>query len=160
MASWGVEDGKRDCKGAKVMRYTCAHVADEITLRVVGFVASASLLATTGRCHGRWNGRELEMTQDAPDHRLLGDGGNDPECTTPAKRTWGHIQVKYPSQQPRPLPIRCFRLRFLAVHPLLARCGTDRISKRAGWRQTPCIADEVDTWQGHSHRKFCEEIQQ
>jgi hypothetical protein len=53
----GGEDFKRDFKGAKVMRYTGAHVADEITPRVVGLVESEYLLATTGRCNGRWNGR-------------------------------------------------------------------------------------------------------
>jgi hypothetical protein len=56
-----------------------AHVADGITPRVVGLGESEYLLATTGRGNGRWNGRHLEMTQDARDHRLLGDGGNDPE---------------------------------------------------------------------------------
>jgi hypothetical protein len=83
----------------------CAHVANEITPRVVGFVESEYFLATTGMCHRRWNGRELKMTQDAPEHRLLGDSGHDLECTTAAQRTCGYSQVKPPSQQPRPLPI-------------------------------------------------------
>jgi hypothetical protein len=30
------------------------------------------------------------MTQDARDHRLLGDGGNDPERATAAQGTRGH----------------------------------------------------------------------
>ena|SRR5215813_3788218 len=45
-----------------------AHVADETTPRVVGLVERAYLLAHTGRSHRRWDGRQLEMPQDARDH--------------------------------------------------------------------------------------------
>jgi len=55
------------------------HVADGTTPRGVGLVESTYLLATTGRGKGRGNGRELGMTEDTRDHRLLGDDGNDPE---------------------------------------------------------------------------------
>jgi hypothetical protein len=56
-----------------------AHVADEPTPRVVGLVASEYLLATTGRCNRRWDGRQLEMTEETCNNRLMGDGSNDPQ---------------------------------------------------------------------------------
>jgi hypothetical protein len=61
------------------------HVVDETTPRVVGSVESEYLLAHTGRGNRRWDGGELEMPQDARDHRLLGDDGNDGRwCTNPS----------------------------------------------------------------------------
>jgi hypothetical protein len=91
--------GERPCRGA--------HVASETTRPVVGFVQSAAFLATTGRGNGRRDGRQLEMTQETRDDRLLGDGGNDPECAAAAqgkvaklppptqwRKTRGHIQGK------------------------------------------------------------------
>ena len=71
-----------------------APVADETTPRVVGLVERAYLLAHTGRGHRRWDGRQLEMPQDARDHRLLGDDGNDVQGATTAQRTGAHIQPK------------------------------------------------------------------
>jgi len=35
------------------------------------------LLARTGGSNGEWDGCKLQMTQDARDHRFLGDGSND-----------------------------------------------------------------------------------
>jgi len=57
----------------------CMRLAEETTPRVVGLVESEYFLATTGRCNRKWVGRRLEMTQDARDDRLLGDGGNNAE---------------------------------------------------------------------------------
>ena len=71
-----------------------AHGADETTPRVVGFVERAYLLVHTGGGNGRGNGRQLEMPQDARDHRLLGDDGNDVQGAPAAKGTDGHIETK------------------------------------------------------------------
>ena len=67
------------------------------------------------------------MTQDAYDHRLLGDRSNDPERATPAKGTCGHIQRKHAPQEPGPAPGRGTSQGLLPVHPLLARCRSDRV---------------------------------
>ena len=69
------------------------------------------------------------MTQDARDHRLLGDRDNDPKRTALAKGTCGHIQSKHAPQEPVPVPGRCSSLRF--IHTLLARCRDNRLSQRA-----------------------------
>jgi hypothetical protein len=75
------EDFKPDFKARRcaAIYHRCAHITYETTSDVVGLVEREEFLATTGRCNGRWNRRQLEMTQDACDHRLLGDGGNDPQ---------------------------------------------------------------------------------
>lgn len=79
LASWGrISNGISKAHRGKTHRH-CVHIADETTRYVVGLVESAYLLATTGRCNGMWNGRQVEMAQDARDYRLLGDGGNDLE---------------------------------------------------------------------------------
>ena len=63
-------------KGATPRR--CAHVANEPTRDGVGLGNPIErFLARTGRCNGTWDGRKLEMTEDARDHRLLGKGSND-----------------------------------------------------------------------------------
>jgi len=98
------------------------------------------------------------MPQDARDHRLLGDGGNDPERAPAAKRTGGHIQTKDATQQPGPRPVRGARVRLLPVQPLLARCRDNRLAQPAVRRQTASIADEVDTRQGHERHKFLQEF--
>ncbi len=92
----------------------------------VGFVEREEFLATTGRGNGRWHGGQLEVTQDARDHRLLGDGGNDPQGATAAQRTGGHIQSKDAAQQSSPVPIRSSRFRCIDVDTLLGRCRNDR----------------------------------
>src|SRR5215831_17745804 len=84
------------------------------------------LLATTGRGNGRGHGRQLEMPQDACDHRLLGDDRNDAECAPSAKRTGAHLQPKDAAQQLGPRPVRGTRVRLLPVQPLLAQGGSDR----------------------------------
>jgi hypothetical protein len=47
------------------------------------------------------------MTQDAREHRLLGDRGNDPERVARTKGTCGHIQTKHAPQEAGPVPVRC-----------------------------------------------------
>jgi hypothetical protein len=49
-----------------------------------------AFLAQTGRCNGRRDGGQLEMTQDVRDQRLLGNGSNDPERAASAQETRGH----------------------------------------------------------------------
>jgi hypothetical protein len=76
----------------------CAHVAYETTRDVVGLGNPIErFLARTGRYNGRWDGGKLEMTQDARDDRLLGNGGNNAERATSAKGTGAHIQIKHAS---------------------------------------------------------------
>ena len=132
-SGWG-EDFKGDFKRSKgEVPFRCAHVTHETTRDVVGLGNPIErFLATTGRCNRRWDGRQLEMTQDARDHRLLGDGGNDPERATAAQGTRGHIQMKHAPQEPGPVPIRGTRLRLLAAHPLLARRRENRLCPPGG----------------------------
>jgi hypothetical protein len=47
-----------------------------------------------GRCNGRWDERQLEMTYETRHYRLMGDGGNEPERATVAQGPGGHIQDK------------------------------------------------------------------
>ena len=42
----------------------CAHVSYGTTHHVVSLGESEDFLATAGRCNRRWDGRQLEMTQD------------------------------------------------------------------------------------------------
>jgi hypothetical protein len=70
----------------------------------VGLVESEYLLATTGRGNGRRDGRQLAMTQDARNHRLLGDGSNDPQCATSAKRQVARPGVTASAQRVCALP--------------------------------------------------------
>jgi hypothetical protein len=97
----------------------------------VGLVECEECWATTGRGKGRWHGRQLEMTEDACDHRLLGDDGNEAQGAPSAPGTRGHLQVKGTSQEPGPGPIRRARRRCLAISPLLAWGGTDRVAQLA-----------------------------
>ena len=67
MAGFGMlgEDFNRILKaqrGGTPLRY--AHVSYGTTHHVVSLVESEDFLATTGRCNRRWDGRQLEMTQD------------------------------------------------------------------------------------------------
>jgi len=71
------------------------------------------------------------MTQDTRDHRFLGQGCNDAECTAPAKGTGGHIQVKHPPPQSCPVPARYPRVGLMPIHTLLARCRRDRAAQAA-----------------------------
>jgi hypothetical protein len=58
----------------------CAHVAPEPTGDAVGLSDPVErFLASTGMSNGGWDGRKLQVTQDACAHRFLGDGSNDPE---------------------------------------------------------------------------------
>ena len=125
----------------------------------MGFVERAEFLATMGECNWRWDGRQLEMTKNTRDDRRMGDGGNDPQRATSVKGTRGHIQMKHAAQQPGPMPGRCSRLRCLAVHPLVTRCGNNRLAKLAMRGRTAGIAHEVDTWHRHERRTLHQECQ-
>ena len=116
------EDFKPDFKARRgaAIYHRCAHITYETTSAVMGLVEREEFLATTGRCNGRWNRCQLEMTQDACDYRLLGDSGNDPQCATVAQGTRGHIQIKYTAQQPTPMPVGGVSFSLLPVHTLLA----------------------------------------
>ena len=97
------------------------------------------------------------MAQDAGNHRLLGDGGNDPHEPTsangrrkaPSAHTWRktgrHSHIKDAAQQPRPVPIRGSRFRCIAVDTLLARGGNDCGPELAMRRQTAAVAHQVGT---------------
>ena len=61
------------------------HAAHETSRDVLGYPVK-SFLASTGRSDGGRDCRKLQMTQDPRDYRLVGDGGNDPERATSAKR--------------------------------------------------------------------------
>ena len=101
----------------------------------------------------------LQMTQDARDHRLLGDGGNDPERAASAQGTGGHIQGKHAPQQPRPAPARRPQAGLMPIHTLLARRRDDRPAQLAVRRQTARIADEMDARQGHERCQLLQEFQ-
>ena len=135
------------------------HVTNEPTPRGVDLVEHEEFLATTGWGNGRWDGRELEMPQDARDHRLLGDHGNDPERATVAKGTGGHIQPKDTAQQPGPRPVRGTSVSLLPVQPLLARGGTDRPAQVAVRREAAPIAHQMDVWQRDQRRELLQEFQ-
>jgi hypothetical protein len=77
-----------------------AHVACETTLHVVGLAKSEEFLATTDRGNGRRDGRQLEMTEDTRDHRLLGNSGNDPERAASAQGTRGTDRKNNVTTQP------------------------------------------------------------
>ena len=141
------------------LRRCDAPVADATTPRVVGLVERASLVAHTGRGHRRWDRRELEMPQDARDHRLLGDDGNNPQRPLMAKRTGGHIQTKDAAQQPGPRPVRGARGYLLPVQPLLAWRGNDAPAHVAVRRQAAAIAYQVDMRQGYERGQLLQELQ-
>ena len=82
--------------------------------RWLSFGEGKNLLTKASRGDGRWDGRQLEMAQDAGDHFLLSDRGNDAQGPTAAKRkvarlppptqwrkTGAQIQIKDTTQQPR-----------------------------------------------------------
>ncbi len=73
----GGDDFKRHFTGAKGRNTLPLRARRLWTHADVGLVESEYLLATTGRGNGRWNGRQLKVTQDASNHRFMGDGGND-----------------------------------------------------------------------------------
>src|SRR5262249_9174390 len=155
----GREDGTRACTGAQVCKRPSRRARRRQDHAGVGLVEHEYLWATTGGCNGRWDGRELEMPQDARDHRLLGDDSNDPECTTSAKGTRGHIQAKDAAQQPGPRPVRGARVRLCPVQPLLARGGTDRPTQVAVRREAAPIAHQMDVWQRDQRRELLQEFQ-
>ncbi len=116
-------------------------------------------MAPTGRGNRRWDRCQLEMPQDARDHRLLGDDSNDPERATAAKGTGGHIETKDAAQQPGPRPVRGARVRLRPVQPLLAWGGTDRPPQVAVWREAAPIAHQMDARQGHEGGQLLQEFQ-
>src|SRR5262245_28852004 len=136
-----------------------AHVADATTPRVVDLIEYEAFLATTGRGHRRGDRRQLEMSEDTRNDRLLSDDGNDTQRDPAAKRTGAHIQPKDAAQQPSPGPVRGARVRFLRVQPLLARGGTDRPTQVAMRRQAAPIAHQVDVRQGDQRRELLQGFQ-
>src|SRR5262249_54643872 len=91
------------------------HVTAKTPPRGVGLVERVYLWAPTGRGHGWWHRRQLEMPQDAGDHRLLGDDRNDPQRPLMAKRAGSHVQPKDAAQQLGPRPVRGARVYLLPV---------------------------------------------
>ena len=95
LGKWG-GDFKADFKRPEVSLshetyLRCTPVAHEATRDGVGLGHPVErFLARTDRCNGRWDGRQLAMMQDARDHRLVGNSGNDPQRATAAKGTGGH----------------------------------------------------------------------
>ena len=88
------------------------------------------------------------MTQDTRDHRFLGHGGNDAECTAPAQGAGGPIQVKHAPQQPCPAPARCPSIGLTSIHTLLVWCRDDRPTQLTVRRQTSGIAHQVHPFRG------------
>ena len=95
----GGDDVKRDCTGAKG-RKTLPRRAHRLWA-TLGWASSnaKSLWATTGQGNRRWNGGQLEVAQEAGQHRLLGDGGNDAQGAAAATWTGCHSQSKHATQQ-------------------------------------------------------------
>lgn len=60
-----------------------------------GLVKCKYLLAMAGRRNRRRDRRRLKVAQDAGNHRFLGNGRNDAQRATAAKRADRHIQIKY-----------------------------------------------------------------
>jgi len=75
----GREDGTRAGTGAQVGKRPSRRARRRQDHAGVGLVEHEYRWATAGGCNGRWDGRQLEMPQDARDHRLLGDDGNNPK---------------------------------------------------------------------------------
>ena len=150
------QTGLHRCKGAT---YSATARTSPMSHAGVGLVKRAERLATTGRGHGRWNGGQMEVAQDAGQHRLLSDGSKDAQGATAAKRTGCHSQSKHATQLSGPVPIRCCRLRCIAVDTLLARCGNDRRPALARRRQAAGRADKVRTRQGHKRRTLLQKLQ-
>ena len=65
------------------------------------------------------------------------------------RKTGRHIHIEDAAEQPCPVPRRGSRLRFLAVHTLLARGGNARRPALAVRRQTAAVAHQVGMRQGH-----------
>jgi len=76
-------------RGERHLRGT--HIASETPRHGVGLGKRVCLLASTGWGNRRWDGRKLKMPQDARDHRLLDNNGNDAERTPAAPGTRGHL---------------------------------------------------------------------
>jgi hypothetical protein len=81
-----------------------------------------------GRRDGGWVCSKLQMAQELVDHRALRDDDDVPQCPALTPWTCGSLEAKAAPQQPRPRPRRGSRGRFLSVHSLLARGGTDRLT--------------------------------
>jgi NAD(P)-dependent dehydrogenase (short-subunit alcohol dehydrogenase family) len=153
-------DCARHCHIQRGERHLCGtHVASETPRHGVGLGERVCLLASTGRGNRRWDGRELEMSQDPRDHRLLIDDGNDAERAPAAPGTGGHIQVKHPLEQPCPAPARHHGARLRLVEALLTGRRDDRPTQMAVRRQTAAIAHQVDVRQGDQRRQLLQEFQ-
>jgi hypothetical protein len=97
----------------------CAYVTPETTRDVMGLGDPvARCLAHMGMCNERGDGGQLEMTQEVRKHRLLGNGGNDPERAASAPGTWGQSQIKHAFQKSCPAPVRRPCPDFVPIHTL------------------------------------------
>jgi hypothetical protein len=107
-------------------------------------------LTRTGGSNGRWDVRKVQMPEDPRDHRLVGDGGHDPERTASAKRAGSYIQSKHAPQQPRPAPARRSSVGLIPTYTLLARRWHDCPAQRAVRSQTARVAHKMNSRQGYN----------
>jgi hypothetical protein len=93
-------DFKRDCTAAKG-RMTPLRLVPRLWAHPgVGFVERTYLLAKAGQGNGRWNGSQLEGTQDTRDDRLLGDGSM--MCSAPRQQN-GQVSIARSNTRPSSL---------------------------------------------------------
>ena len=75
--------------------YAVAARTSPLGARWRGLRRTRRVLGDNGQGNGRWHGGQLEVTQEARDHRFLGDGGNDPQGATAAQRTGGYASLSH-----------------------------------------------------------------
>jgi hypothetical protein len=90
------EDFKRHCTGAKGRNTPLRRARHLWAHADVGLGEREELLATTGRRNGRRDRRQLEVTQDAGNHRLLVKVAR-PGTTASAPRVGAFPSSRYPS---------------------------------------------------------------
>jgi hypothetical protein len=99
------------------------------------------------------------MVENLAENVSLGDGGNDLQRPPPTRGAAFQVEGEDTLQQSCPVPVRRACLRFLAVYTLLARCGNNRGPELAMRRETPRVAHQVDTRQGHECHKLLQKLQ-
>ena len=116
----------------------CAHVANEPTHDVIGLGNPIERgLATRAGAMAAGRPRSFRWRSICWITSALGDGGNDPQRPLLAKRTGGHIQSKYPLQEPRPAPVRRLSLCLIPFHALLAWRRGDRLRRYCAAPNSP-----------------------